>query len=58
MVSTGIQREEQKGGGPYYLRIHGEIYHQIGPLIPKDGEDAVYAQLYIYDTDKGCALRI
>jgi len=58
MVSTGIRSEEQKGGGPYYLRIHGAIYHQIGPLIPEEGEDAVYAQLYIYDTDEGCALRM
>jgi len=58
MVNTGIQSEEQNGGGPYYLRIHGAIYHQTGLLIPEDGEDAVYAQLYIYDTDEGYALRM
>ena len=58
MVSIGIQSEEQTGGGPYFLRIHGGIYHSIGSLMPENGCDPVYAQLYIYDTSESCPLRM
>ena len=37
------------GGGPPTFRIHGELRHQLGSLLPRDGERPVYAQLYIYD---------
>jgi len=58
MVSAGIQSEEQTGGGPYFLRIHGGIYHSIGSPMPENGCDPVYAQLYIYDTSESCPLRM
>ncbi|KAF9780646.1 hypothetical protein BJ322DRAFT_1011832, partial [Thelephora terrestris] len=38
------------GGGPPTFRIHGELHHQLGSLLPRDGESPVYAQLYIYDS--------
>ena len=38
------------GGGPPTFRIHGELRHQLGSLLPRDGERPVYAQLYIYDS--------
>lgn len=37
------------GGGPPTFRIHGELCHQLGSLLPRNGERPVYAQLYIYD---------
>ena len=37
------------GGGPPTFRIHGELRHQLGSLLPRHGERPVYAQLYIYD---------
>jgi len=58
MVSTGLKSDEQVGGGPYYLCVHGRIYHQIGSLLPKEGNDPVYAQIYIYDTDEATAIRL
>jgi len=38
------------GGGPPVFRIHGELHHQIGSLLPSDGQAPVYAQLYILDS--------
>jgi len=37
MVNTGLKSDEQVGGGPYYLRVHGGIHHQIGSLLPEEG---------------------
>ena len=36
------------GGGPPTFCIHGELHHQLGSLLPRNGECPVYAQLYIY----------
>ena len=33
------------------FKIHGQIYHRIGSLLPDEGQNPVFAQLYIYDTD-------
>ena len=33
------------------FRIHGQIYHRIGPLFPNNDEIPKYAQMYIYDTE-------
>ena len=38
-----------QGNGPYVLRLHGELYHNHGALLPNDGAPPAYAQLYIYD---------
>ena len=51
MASMGAQVEPVRGGGPYCYRIHGQIYHRVGPLHPEDGQPRRYAQLYILDTD-------
>ncbi|EGT37482.1 hypothetical protein CAEBREN_25238 [Caenorhabditis brenneri] len=37
-------------GGPYSFRIHGQVYHLIGPLHPAEGEEHVFAQVFILDT--------
>ena len=37
------------GGGPPTFRIHGELHHQLGSLLPRNGDHPAYAQLYIYD---------
>ena len=36
------------GTGPYSFCIHGDMYHQMGALLPHDGSP-LYAQLYIND---------
>ncbi|KAH9958685.1 hypothetical protein BGW80DRAFT_1184546, partial [Lactifluus volemus] len=35
--------------GPYVFKIAGELCHRSGGLLPLDGEQPSYAQLYIYD---------
>ena len=37
------------GGGPPMFRIHGELCHRLGSLLPNHGDRPAYAQLYIYD---------
>lgn len=37
--------------GPYTYRVHGQIIHRIGSLLPDDGNPPEYLQLYIFDTD-------
>ena len=49
MVSHKAKIEELIGGGPYSYKIHDQIYHGIGTLLPDPGSAPAYAQLYIYD---------
>ena len=50
-TSLGVKVDNtvNTGGGPPTFRIHGELCHQLGSLLPRNGEQPVYAQLYIYD---------
>jgi hypothetical protein len=31
--------------------MHGQNYHHIGTLLPQEGNQPRWAQLYIYDTE-------
>lgn len=57
-ASTGAQIESPPGYGPYCFRIHGQIYHRAGTLHPDDGEQRVYAQLYILDPGLAATQRL
>ena len=51
-TSLGVPRRRMlanQGGGPYSFRIQGELCHWSGSLAPNEGEEPVFAQLYIYD---------
>ena len=37
--------------GVFTYRIHGEMYHLIGSLLPEEGREPSFLQLYFYDTD-------
>ncbi|KAF6167555.1 hypothetical protein GIB67_031756 [Kingdonia uniflora] len=37
------------GRGPFSFAIYGELYHRIGALLPNQGHEVMYAQLYIYN---------
>jgi hypothetical protein len=39
------------GKAPPMFVMNGENYHQIGSLLPQQGNNPKFAQLYIYDTD-------
>ena len=54
-ASLGAHVDEQftRGGGVYSFRVHGQIYHNIGTLLPSEeiGQMPCFAQLYFYDTE-------
>ena len=39
------------GRAPYIYRLNGQNHHVFGTLIPNDGKDPKFCQLYIYDTE-------
>ncbi|XP_074265342.1 uncharacterized protein LOC141587773 [Silene latifolia] len=43
--------------GSYNFRISGQVLHRMGTLLPEDGAQPAYAQLYVYDTDSEILLR-
>ncbi|KAF9642798.1 hypothetical protein BDM02DRAFT_3132852 [Thelephora ganbajun] len=52
-TSLGVQIDDsvnRGGGGPPVFKIHGELHHWIGSLLPPHGQPPVYAQLYILDS--------
>lgn len=46
------------GRGPYCYRIHGQVYHRIGPLHPQQGDARQFGQIYILDTDEATRQRV
>ncbi|EPQ61091.1 hypothetical protein GLOTRDRAFT_30816, partial [Gloeophyllum trabeum ATCC 11539] len=50
-TSLGVTIDDSvnTGRGPYVFRVHGELYHQAGSLLPPEGTPPAYAQLYIHD---------
>lgn len=47
-----------KGKAPFIYRISGENYHVLGDMLPPNGEQPVFSQLYIYDTENEVSNRI
>jgi hypothetical protein len=43
--------------GVYTFRVQGAICHRIGSLLPPDGMEPKFAQLYVFDTDMEAQLR-
>ena len=61
MTSLGCDQDRainRDGGGPYVFKVQGRLYHQTGPLVPRDGTNPVYAQLYIYDPQEALNYRM
>ncbi|KAI5402012.1 hypothetical protein KIW84_066465 [Lathyrus oleraceus] len=59
-TSSGMKVDNrfQDGRGPPNLRIHGQVCHRIGSMLPLPGESPKFAQLYIFDTDNEVQNRI
>ncbi|KAL4609927.1 hypothetical protein ACB092_08G015800 [Castanea dentata] len=53
MTSMGgkVDNRVNDGRGPYIFRLHGQTHHRIGTLLPNNGEDPQFAQLYFDDTE-------
>ena len=57
-TSLGVEMDESiVGRGPYVFKIHGELCHKHGSLIPEHGQTPRYAQLYIYDPSEALGYR-
>lgn len=49
-MGANIDRTVTGTPGPFTFRINGQILHRIGSLLPEDGNDPQFLQLYIVDT--------
>ena len=56
-VAMEVDSTVLNGRGPYSFRMHGEMYHKMGSLLPRDGRQPAYAQLYNYDDQAARAAR-
>ena len=50
-TSVGVKFDESvtRSSGPYAFKIHGALYHRTGALAAEEGQNPLYAQLYILD---------
>jgi PIF1-like helicase/Helitron helicase-like domain at N-terminus len=61
MTSTGKTTDptvNQGGRGPYSYVLRGELIHQAGSVLPPEGREPIYSQLYIHDTEQATDLRL
>ena len=56
MASIGLSLPDNMKGPNF--KVQGKIYHRIGSLLPADGEDPKFLQLYFYDSDEATDLRL
>jgi hypothetical protein len=49
-MGANIDKSVNDGRGPPVFKIHGQVHHRIGSLLPPDGSAPKFIQLYIYDT--------
>jgi hypothetical protein len=49
-MGAHIDRSVNDGRGPPLFKIHGQVYHRMGSLLPSDDGPPKFIQLYIYDT--------
>lgn len=58
--STGgtVDNSINNGGAPYVYRLNGQNHHVFGSLIPNEGDDPKFCQLYIYDTENEVSNRM
>lgn len=58
-TSLGVKVDHSIAGrGPPVFRIHGELSHLSGSLLPEESEAPTYSQLYIYDPHMAYRYRI
>ena len=46
-----LDKEVNKGKGPYCFKMDGQNVHKIGSLVTNEGKTPKFAQLYIYDIE-------
>ena len=60
MTSVGrhLDSTVNDGLGPWTFKLHGELIHQAGSLLPAIDTPPVYSQLYIYDNASALSYRM
>ncbi|XP_037474121.1 uncharacterized protein LOC119350347 [Triticum dicoccoides] len=53
-----LDKQINKERGPYVFRLNGQNRHQIGTLLPQEGNKPRFQQLYIYDTNNEIQNRV
>lgn len=53
-----VDKSINNGNSPPIFRINGQNFHLIGSLLPTDGSQPKFAQLYIHDTQNEVNNRI
>ena len=56
-LGAALDSRVLSGRGPTSFTIHGELRRRTGSLLPQPGQDATYAQLYIYYPDSALEVR-
>ena len=51
-VGADLENDAVQGAGPNAFCVHGALHHLMGALIPPDGLQPAFAQLYIYDPEE------
>ena len=57
-MGVDVDNQAIQGSGPSSFRIHGTLHHLMGALIPPDGLQPSFAQLYIYDPEEATNRRV
>ncbi|KAG3180198.1 hypothetical protein PC128_g15643 [Phytophthora cactorum] len=54
-TSTGAKENHtiSRGNAPYTFRVNGAMHHRIGQLLPPEGANPTFAQIYVYDGSTG-----
>ena len=53
-----VNKTVNDGNGAYVFRLNGQNHHLIGSLLPVEGSEPKFAQLYIFDTKNEVQHRI
>jgi hypothetical protein len=48
-VSVGVKQRAQIGNGPPTFVIQGQVVHRIGALLPAEGVEPKFCQIYVFD---------
>ncbi|PIC29353.1 hypothetical protein B9Z55_020962 [Caenorhabditis nigoni] len=57
-ASLGATLDTPPGNGPYTFKIHGQVYHSVGPLHPPSGKTPKYGQIYFLDSRQAAEERM
>jgi PIF1-like helicase/Helitron helicase-like domain at N-terminus len=57
-IAAKVNDNVLAGSGPYAFRLHGSLHHRMGALLPNDGNQPRYAQLYVLDPDDAVNARL